>query len=63
MHGHVYTIFCIPTVNQRHLFSLIDNIQPHDIVFLSVTLNAMKQELIMHNFYFGCLATNFLDFL
>ena len=22
----------------------------------------MKQELIMHNLYFGCLATNFLDF-
>ena len=33
MHGHVYTVFCLPTVNQRHLFSLIDNIQPLDIIF------------------------------
>ena len=33
MHGHVYTVFCIPTVNQRHLFLLMDNIQPLDILF------------------------------
>ena len=33
MHGHVYTVFCIPTVNQRPLFSLIDNIQPLEIFF------------------------------
>ena len=29
----LHLFFCIPTVNQRHLFSLINNIQPLDIIF------------------------------